>query len=314
MPHKKKRKALLITLLVIFLIGLATIITLVCVDLFSNPITVFYELNEDNTYSASIGYDNRTSSKIKSVKNIKISSSHDGKPVTNIKNAGLNTCNIPINEIIVPDSVTSIEDEAFSDFLELKKLTLPSSIQEIGAHIASASIELNFQSNDYFTFENNCIVEKATKTAIFGLNGCTIPDDTEIIGNRSFVGATLANSALPTSITKICEGGFFSATFDFDKLVITENIREIESQAFSYVKGINNTLQISSTGVINSMAFSYCSIQTLIYDVEPNVIDGYKVLEFDSKINAYYENENMPVLSNKKEIESDMPGYRKYRT
>lgn len=312
MTQKSKRKIVFKILLVIVVAAVLLIIGVIAIPkLIAKPYFLGYSENADGTYSVSVAPEYEKNSK--SVDVIKIPDKYKGKPITRVKYSGLGGIRNEINEIIVPEGIIAIEYHSFGEFVNLKKLTLPSTLQEIGGYIAPGSVELNFQSNDYFTFENGCIVENSTNTAVFGVNGCIIPEGVTTIGEGAFDGVTIANTYLPTSITKIDDRGFFSATFNFDKLVLTANIREIGFCAFSYATGFNNTLQVSTIGSIDSYAFDYCTINTLILDVDPTVVGQYNKLYFSSKITAYYENENMPVLSTSKEIESDLPGYRKYQ-
>lgn len=312
MAQKSKGKILIRILLAISVAAVLMVVGVIVIPkIIAKPYFFGYSENDDDTYSISIAPQYEKNSK--SVNILKLPSKYNGKPITRVKECKLGSISNEINEIIVPESVTAIGYDAFSHILHLKKLTLPSTIQEIEGSMALGSVELNFQSNDYFTFENGCIVEKSTKTAVSGVNGCIIPDDVTIIGRGAFKNVTIANTSLPTSIINIKSEAFFSSTFNFEKLVITGNIQEIDGFAFSYAKGFNKTLQISTYGSIDCYAFSMCGINTLIYDVVPTVVGSYNKLYFDSQITAYYENENMPDFLQGKQIESDLPGYRKYK-
>lgn len=312
MTKSKKAKKILIVVLAALLIMVILLVGLIIIpQFFSKPLSLSYTKNDDDTYTVAILPDEE--SKISSMKTIKIPSTYEGKPVTKVKSPNTITSYTSINEIVVSDGVECIDDSAFSHLMNLKKLTLPSSIKSIGSHIALSSIELNFNSNDYFQVINGCIIETETNTAVFGLDGCTIPENITTIGKGAFWGATVMNTSMPTSITKIEATSFMSTTFNFEKLILTENIREVGNQAFSYVKGINSTVQISTTGSIHKNAFNFANIKTLIFDVKPNVPND-ELLSFSSQITAYYENENIPQITTAKQIESDLTGYRKYRT
>lgn len=174
----------------------------------------------------------------------------------------------PINNIIIPEGVTEIQDQAFSYCTSLTDVNFPNSLQIIGNYAFSAtkltsifigknvssisnsaftasgvdtvsSIDVDPDNEYYYGRGYNCIVEKQSRKLIKGCKNTIIPSDTLVIGSSSF--------------SWVCQNYESPST-----LVIPSGVTEIQGQAFSYSGVIINDLPNTITKIGDS-AFSNCT-------------------------------------------------------
>lgn len=89
---------------------------------------VVYDVSADGTYAEVVGYEGTS-------KYVKISDIYNNLPVRNIYKEAFK--NAEIITVIIPDSVTSIGDQAFSGCRSLTSITIPDSVTSIGDFVFS---------------------------------------------------------------------------------------------------------------------------------------------------------------------------------
>ena len=122
-------------------------------------------------------------------------------PALVLENIGENK----VKEIIIPEGITKIADNGFSDLTNLEKVVIPSSVAEIG-------------NDAFYMCENLMNVE--------------IPSSVTEIGNNAFYNCeNIIDIELPSSLTKIGSNAFSNCT-SLTSIMIPSNVTEIGEGAF----------------------------------------------------------------------------------
>jgi hypothetical protein len=237
-----------------------------------------------------------------------IPSTIDGLPVTAIGTSAfynLHVAGVSIPaSVSIPNSVTSIGDDAFSLCNGLTNITIPNSVTSIGAgafhecwNLTSVNIPNSVTSIEDSAF-NNCtsltnvtIPDSVTSIGDYAFYECydltnvTIPDSVTSIGDGAFQFVSLTNVTIPNSVTNIGDGAF-----------AFNNLRAISVQtnnpAYSSVGGVlfdksQTTLieypggKVGSYSIPNSVtsigvsAFVSCSLTSITIPNSVTSIGGF---------------------------------------
>ena len=165
--------------------------------------------------------------------------------------------NKPGEKYIILDSVTSIEEYAFSGCSSLKEITIPSSVTSIerGAFYGCSSLEEIAIPSSVTSIEQEAflgcrslkkitIPNTVTSIGIYTFKGCrslkeiTIPSSVTIIRYGAFYGcSSLKEITVPNSVTSI--GSYaFKGSSNLKEIIIPSSVTSIESYAFDGVKYI----------------------------------------------------------------------------
>ena len=181
-------------------------------------------------------------------------------PITRIPAQAFKNSKIKGN-LTIPNSVTTIEREAFSNCTELKgSLTLSNSLKTIGdkAFYNCNSLNGSLTIPNTVTTIGISAFEKCT-----GFNGSlTIPHSVTTIGESAFCNCQgfKGDLTIPSSITTI-EAYTFSDCYGFNgKLTILNSVTTIGESAFFNCQGFKGDLTIpNSVTTIGRLAFYRCS-------------------------------------------------------
>ncbi len=124
-----------------------------------------------------------------------------------------------ITSLEIPNSVVTIEDEAFRSCKGLTSIAIPSSVTSIGrdAFIECSgleSIEVEEANTHYDSRENcNAIINSESNILILGCMNSVVPNTIVAIGYRSFKDCIgLTNITIPTSVEKISGDAFYGCS------------------------------------------------------------------------------------------------------
>ena len=146
-----------------------------------------------------------------------------------------------VEEVVLPTTITSIENNAFCNCTNLKKVNIPNTITSI----------------DYNAFCNCTNLKKVN-----------IPNSVTSIGSSAFSGCTgLTSITIPDSITIINRETFFGCA-DLTSVIIPNTVTKISYAAFSNCSGLTNITIPNSVTIIENYAFSNCYRLTSIAIVE----------------------------------------------
>ena len=164
------------------------------------------------------------------------------------------------NNTIIPDSVISIGDSAFSGCSGLTSIKIPDSVTSIREHAFAGCSSLQ------------CIIIPKSVTSIgdsafsgcSGLTSIKIPDSVTSIGNRAFEGCSgLTSIDIPKSVTSIGSLAFCGCC-SLQNIVIPDSVTEIRNGAFSGCRNLTNIIIPNSVTCIGDHAFTGCTGLTRI--------------------------------------------------
>lgn len=168
--------------------------------------------------------------------------------------------NTTFETLNIPEGVTTIEDYAFANMKNLKSITLPSTIQNIGKNIFDncdnlETIVVAADNPVYDSRDNsNAIIEKSTNKIVYGCKNSTIPDSVETIGSYSFADVEGLMS-IDTNNVKVVEEGAFMNCENVNSLTISDSVTTIKQEAFGNLSKVETLKIPNSVDVIEPKAF-----------------------------------------------------------
>ena len=188
-----------------------------------------------------------------------IPSEYQGKPVTTIGAEAFYGC--PARVIYLPDSVTTIRENAFLCCENLRRIELPDSVTSIGdgafiGCINLASIDLP---------DNLTSISAKTFLRCNSLFSVDFPKNLTSIGDQAFSACNgLDYLAIPGSVTSIGSEAF-SRCEKLYKVVIPGSVTHIGKNAFAYCEKLTDIVIKKGVTAIDDRAFAECDALTSIY-------------------------------------------------
>ena len=208
--------------------------------------------------------------------------------VTNIENSAFYGCS-SLTSITIPNSVTSIGNSAFMYCSNLTSVTIGNSVTTIGANVFYGCSSLTT-----VTIPNS--VTNIGEYAFSGssLTTVTIPNSVTSIGAYAFSGSSLTTVTIPNSVTSIGRYAFSSCS-SLTSVTIPNSVTNIEYRAFSSCSSLTNVTignsvtsigqeaffgchSLTSVEIPNSVtsigdrAFSYCNLKKITINSNINII------------------------------------------
>ena len=214
--------------------------------------------------------------------NIVVPDTIDGRKVTVLGNSTFQYCTqaSDIESVTLPDSLTTIEKNAFYNCEKLKSVTIPQNVSSIGLAAfveglsESSLTEIKVDpENPYFSEKDGVVFSKdGTKLIVFpsGRSGdYQIPDGTVSVGDYAFYYCVNVSSiTVPGSVRSLGEGAFGNCS-SLTKAVLNEGLEEIGEYAFQSSSGIRDLIipaSVKSVGKNGLRLSSGCRIRVLSTD------------------------------------------------
>ena len=171
-----------------------------------------------------------------------------------------------IKSYVIPSSVTSIGDSAFSWCDSLSEIVIPSSVTSIGKGAFSYCDSLS----------EIVIPSSVTSIGNNAFSGCrslsdiVIPSSVTSIGDGAFSDCgSLSSIVIPPSVTSIGDGVFYHCD-SLSKIVIPSSVTSIGNNAFSDCRSLSDIVIPSNVTSIGDSAFSDCgSLSSIV--IPPSV-------------------------------------------
>lgn len=234
-------------------------------------------------------------------KDIIIPSTYQGVPVVKIARRAF-YANKSILSVEIPDSVTSIGDDAFNSCSKLEKVTVEgnSRLTEVGdkaffrcTHLTNITIPdgVTYIGDWAFNGCTNIVEATMPATAIkhipndtletvvitggtsiddeafddcYCLTNISIPDSVTSIGNYAFSSCNLTSIIIPNSVTSIGKGAFIHCS-DLTNITIPNSVTRIRESVFQYCEKLSSITIPDSVTSIDMMAFYDCAGLTNVY-------------------------------------------------
>ena len=176
-----------------------------------------------------------------------------------------NTLITGCNNTVIPNSVTSIGERAFSECSGRTSITIPKSVKSIGKNaflgcfgLTSMSVE---KGNTRYDSRENCnaIIDKNSNTLISGCKNTVIPNSVTSIGEGAFaVCSSLTSITIPNSVKSIEVDAFISCS-GLTSIIIPNSVTKIGVCAFQNCSGLISVTIPNSVTNIEDAAFWDCT-------------------------------------------------------
>ena len=196
---------------------------------------------------------NKDKSIIISFRNQSVESYVIPSSVTSIGNSAFSCCS-SLSEVVIPFSLNSIGNSAFSCCSSLSKVVIPTSVTSIGHNVFQGCSSLS----------EIVIPDSVTSIGNSAFSGCSslskivIPTSVTSIGDWTFSGcSSLSDVVIPSSVTSI--GGWaFKDCGSLSTIVIPSSVTSIGDSAFYGCDSLSEIVIPSSVTSIGDSAFSSC--------------------------------------------------------
>ena len=166
-----------------------------------------------------------------------------------------------LQEISIPNSVTSIGDHAFGGCSSLREISIPNSVTHISGNPFAGCNCIVKSFSKHFIFENN-VLYNADKTTLIAFiseqETFIIPNSVTSIGNSAFYGCeSLQEISIPNSVTSIGDHAF-SFCRSLQKISIPDSVTSIGDSAFYGCESLQEISIPNSVTSIGNSAFEEC--------------------------------------------------------
>ena len=160
---------------------------------------------------------------------------------------GLSINGTPVTNLVIPEGVTTIADNAFNDWTSLTSVTIPNSVTTIGN---SAFYNCSSLSTVNYT---------GTLEGWFGISfGNSESNPASIAHGLSINGTPVTNLVIPEGVTTIADNAFKEWT-SLTSVTIPNSVTTIGNSAFYNCSGLTSVTIGSGVTSIGSLAFKNCS-------------------------------------------------------
>ena len=235
---------------------------IVCIALFAATavFALAQQFDSESDFMAEMADDGsaRITEYIGSRQTVRVPSSIQEIPVA-IIGAGAFKRNYRVNSVILPNSVTRIEEEAFAHCTGLTRINIPNGVISIGI-----SAFKDCRINNLVIPNSVKNIDKAAFADCHRLTGVIMGNSITRIENEVFMKCySLTSITIPNSVTAIGWGAFSSCT-SLRSITIPDSVTDIEGGAFAYCTGLTGVTIPAGVTSIGDWAFRDCTNLTSV--------------------------------------------------
>ena len=201
--------------------------------------------------------------------------------VTSIENQAFYQCT-GLTSIAIPNSVTSIGNSAFSDCSGLTSVSIGNSLASIGNYAfrsctALEQIVVDAENTVYDSRDNcNAIIKTSTNELVVGCKSTVIPNTVTSIGEYAFYYCSeLTSITIPNSVISIGSNAFYRCD-GLTSLTIGNGVTSIGNYAFYYCNGLASIIVwTNNPPTLGNYAFSAVNKTIPLY-VPCNTLEAYQ--------------------------------------
>ena len=187
-----------------------------------------------------------------SAANVDIPSELNGKTVTVIGQFIFHMSKDTVRKVTIPETVTTIEDEAFQDCINLTEVNLPDSLTHIGAHAFA-----NCKSLKHIRIPGNCLDDLSYEAFISsGLETVELAEGITMLPSGIFAKTSLREVVTSSSLVEIKHYAFGECK-SLEKITLNEGLTSVAGEVFTYSK-LSELVIPSTVTHIEELSFSYC--------------------------------------------------------
>ena len=189
----------------------------------------------------------------------------DGYTVSMIGNLAFGNGMVSITSVTLPDTITTLEDNAFFYCRDLTSVTIPASVTSIGRSVFATTGESKLTAinvapeNPSFTSRDGVLFDRSGETLLAfpgGKSGSyTIPSGTRIIDEHAFYTASKVTSVtFPSTVTTIRKGAFESC-YALRTVSLASGLKIIGDNAFRHSNKLHFVTIPASVTAVGKEAF-----------------------------------------------------------
>ena len=193
-----------------------------------------------------------------------------------------------LEEVVLPNSITSIGEYVFWYCLNLRALEIPENVSSIGSDFVYGPNQLGkltvAEGNQTYSSPANSNALMQGSKLVFGISSTQIPTGTTVIGSNAFANCNFVNNqiTLPGGVTTIESSAFSMSNVSVVNMPST--LTTIGSGAFAVCWQLESFTLPKSVTSIDGSALAHCS-----YLTELKVEDGNPVYDSRENCNAIIE-------------------------
>ena len=152
----------------------------------------------------------------------------------------------------LPKELKQIDDYAFGKCNG--RFDLPVNIEKIGKKVFSDGAILNIFDGDHYFVQNECLIEKSTKTIVSGNIRSSIPINDKVlcIGEGAFMASELTSISIPHNIVSVNDDAFFNCV-NLQKINISTGVKSIGSQCFYNCSSLHSVTYLGTVAQWNDI-------------------------------------------------------------